>query len=175
LHIVPSRQEWGIYQGLLTEILQTAEHLNRELAPLQDQAIRIHTSNNYAAALGSLRRFDVLLAPSIADGMNLVIKEGCALNTRSGLVVATRDVGAMSELAQFCVVAANASEQAILTAIHEGFQISTQGRVQMALARREAVRVNDSAKWADGVMKSIFESRNNKLQATVNLPVAPRR
>ena len=174
LHIVPSRQEWGIYQVLLAEILHTVQQLNLELAPIQEQAIRLHTSNNYASALGSLRRFDVLLAPSHADGMNLVIKEASALNTKSGFVVATHKVGAMSELAQHCLLAANGSEHAILAAIQEGFQLPDQVRTRMAVARSEAVRSNDSAKWATGVVEAIRDLHDSKLLATSSRPVAPR-
>jgi trehalose 6-phosphate synthase len=48
--------------------------------------------------VAALRRYDVLLVNPVRDGLNLVAKEGPAVNERDGQLVLSTEAGAWSEL-----------------------------------------------------------------------------
>lgn len=155
LFIVPSRQQWPMYQGLLSEIIQTVEQCNSKLSSLNYAPIRLHIGNDYQRASQALTRYDYLIACSVADGLNLVVKEGAILNDRNGVIVSTKNVGAMAELGNFCIVAANASEIAIAKALREATSIDLDSRKTMSVKLKQQVQQSDSHNWADKVVASL--------------------
>ena len=50
-----------------------------------------------------MRRYDLLLVNPVRDGLNLVAKEGPALNERDGVLALSREAGAYDELADVAV------------------------------------------------------------------------
>ena len=49
-------------------------------------------------SIAAMQRYDVLVVNPIKDGLNLVAKEGPAVNTRDGLLCLSREAGAYEEL-----------------------------------------------------------------------------
>lgn len=56
-----------------------------------------------ARALLALEDYDVLLVAPLADGMNLVAKEGALLNRRGGIIIASTHMGAWEALQPDCL------------------------------------------------------------------------
>ena len=52
---------------------------------------------------GGVARYDVLVVNPVRDGLNLVAKEGPALNQRDGALVLSREAGAYDELADVAI------------------------------------------------------------------------
>lgn len=152
LFIVPSRQQWPTYQDLLTEITACVERYNTKLGALNYSPIRIHIGNDYQRASQALARYDYLIACSIADGLNLVIKEGAILNTRDGVIVSTPNVGAMAELGKFCLVAADASEICITEALMQATNLDGESRRKMSIELKRHVQEFDSSYWAQNLV-----------------------
>ena len=144
-----------MYQGLLSEIIQTVEQCNSKLSSLNYAPIRLHIGNDYQRASQALTRYDYLIACSVADGLNLVVKEGAILNDRNGVIVSTKNVGAMAQLGNFCIVAANASEIAIAKALREATSIDLDSRKTMSVKLKQQVQQSDSHNWADKVVASL--------------------
>lgn len=154
LYIVPSRQQWPDYQDLLSEIANCVTSGNNGLNSLGYSPIRLHIGNDYALTSNALARYDYLLICSIADGLNLVIKEGAILNTRNGVIVSTKNVGAMAQLGSFCVVANGADEASIAAALKEAAGIEQEVRQMKALRLKQQVEGFDSSRWAQSIVAS---------------------
>jgi trehalose 6-phosphate synthase len=152
LFIVPSRQQWPEYQELLSEIVKCVEVGNSNLGSLNYVPIRLHIGNDYQRASQALARYDYLIVCSVADGLNLVAKEGAILNNRNGVIVSTPKVGAMAELGKFCVGAAEATEVGIAEALKEAKDLSSESRKKMSAYLKRHIEEFDSSNWAQNVV-----------------------
>ena len=154
LYIVPSRQQWPIYRELLAEIAKTVEQCNSKLSSLNYAPIRLHIGNDYLRASQALTRYDFLLVCSMADGLNLVVKEGATLNNRNGVIISTDSVGAISELREFCVIADSSNGANIVKALEAAGKLSAENRRIMAQQLKAQVREFDASFWAQSVVAS---------------------
>ncbi|KGA18385.1 hypothetical protein GM51_8415 [freshwater metagenome] len=152
LYIVPSRQQWPMYQVLLSEIVKTVEQCNSKLSSLNYAPIRLHIGNDYQRASKALTRYDCLIACSVADGLNLVVKEGAILNDRNGAIVSTKNVGAIAELGNFCIVAAEATEIGIIESLREAQNLSSETRRNMSAELKRHIQEFDSSYWAQNAV-----------------------
>ncbi len=155
LYVVPSRQQWPEYQKLLVEITECVQTSNSVLSYLGYSPIRLHVGNDYQRATQALTRYDFLIACSVADGLNLVVKEGAVLNARNGVIVSTSEVGAMAELESFCVVARDASEASIIRALEAAANLDENVRNEMSVALKTQINDFDSRTWAESVATSL--------------------
>ena len=152
LYIVPSRQQWPMYQVLLSEIVKTVEQCNSKLSSLNYAPIRLHIGNDYQRASQALTRYDYLIACSVADGLNLVVKEGAILNDRNGAIVSTENVGAIAELGNFCIVAEEATEIGIIESLREAQNLSSESRRNMSAELKRHIQEFDSSNWAQNAV-----------------------
>ena len=152
LYIVPSRQQWPMYQVLLSEIVKTVEQCNSKLSSLNYAPIRLHIGNDYQRASQALTRYDYLIACSVADGLNLVVKEGAILNDRNGVILSTTQVGAIAELGNFCILAAEATEIGITESLREAQNLSSESRRNMSAELKRLIQEFDSSNWAQNAV-----------------------
>ena len=169
LYIVPSRQDFLAYQELLREIQTRVADFNSGFVSDYHDPIRLHVGNDYARALGALRRFDVLLAPSWADGMNLVIKEAAVLNVRNGVIIATPKVGAMAELGTSCIIANSPQPDCLIQAINLAMKLPENQRQQMLSEINPLVKSNNLNSWAFEILQPIIELAESKSASFVSL------
>ena len=90
----------------------------------------------------------------MADGLNLVVKEGATLNNRNGVIVSTESVGAISELREFCVIADSSNEANIVKALEAAGKLSAKNRRIMAQQLKAQVSEFDASFWAQSVVAS---------------------
>ena len=169
LYIVPSRQDFLAYQELLCEIQTRVADFNSGFVSDYQDPIRLHVGNDYARALGALRRFDVLLAPSWADGMNLVIKEAAVLNVRNGVIVATPKVGAMATLGSSCIIAHSPHPARLIKAIELAMKLPENRRQQMLSEVNSLVKLHNLNSWAFEILQPIIELAESKSASFVRL------
>jgi trehalose 6-phosphate synthase len=155
LYLVPSRQQWPDYQLLLSEIVTCVELCNLELAALNYNPIRLHVGNDYQRASQALARYDYLLVCSIADGLNLVVKEGAALNNRNGVIVSSPHVGAMAELGNNCVLVDGVDQGSISIALKNAANLTDETRQAMSKKLKLQVSEFDVKHWAKSVVASL--------------------
>jgi len=154
LFIVPSRQQWPKYQELLAEIINCVEVCNAQLSSLSYTPIRLHIGNDYDLAIQALTRYDYLLVCSVADGLNLVVKEGAILNTSNGVIISTATVGAMAELGNFCVLT-DADDESIVRALEVAEKLDSNKREEMSVQLKEQIKEFDASHWAQSVIASL--------------------
>ena len=169
LYIVPSRQDFLAYQELLMQIQTQVAKFNSGFVSDYQDPIRLHVGDDYARALGALRRFDVLLAPSWADGMNLVVKEAAVLNVRKGVIVATPKVGAMATLGSSCIIADSPHPARLLEAIELAMKLPQKQRQQMSSELNSLVKSNNLNSWAFEILQPIIELAETRSASFVRL------
>lgn len=98
--LVPSRSEVREYKEYLRDIMAQIGEINATLGTSEWEPIRVILGNNYPRALAALSLYDVLLVNPLADGMNLVAKEGAVLNERDGVLILSEEAGAAEELGE---------------------------------------------------------------------------
>jgi trehalose 6-phosphate synthase len=152
IYLVPSRQQWPKYQSLMTQITECVGKSNVQLSSLGYKPIRLHIGNDYQRASQALTRYDYLIACSLADGLNLVIKEGAILNGRNGVIVSSNKVGAMAELGDFCIIAADITSTGIATSLLEARNLSTESRRKMSFELKRQIQEFDLGLWAQSVV-----------------------
>jgi trehalose 6-phosphate synthase len=152
IYLVPSRQQWPEYQSLVAQITECVGISNAQLSSLNYLPIRLHIGNDYQRAAQALTRYDYLIACSLADGLNLVVKEGAILNDRNGVIVSTKNVGAMAELGDFCIIAAEATAMGITDALIEAQTLSFKSRRKMSFELKRKIQEFDASYWAQSVV-----------------------
>lgn len=95
--LVPSRSDVPEYQLYLRDIMALVGEINATLGDGEWEPIRVMLGNNYNRAIAALSLYDVLMVNPIADGMNLVAKEGAVLNQRDGVLILSEEAGVAEE------------------------------------------------------------------------------
>ena len=96
--LVPSRLEVDEYQDYLRDIMAQSGLINAQYSDPFWEPIRVIVGDNYHRAIAAMQLYDVLLVNPIADGMNLVAKEGVLVNEKNGCLILSEHAGAFYEL-----------------------------------------------------------------------------
>lgn len=103
MKVYPSRQQFREYRECLLDAQQAAVDLNSKYATGSWVPVFLHLSRERNDAFEALRRADVLLVNSLADGMNLVLQEGLLLSARRPAVILSRSSGAFEYFGDFTI------------------------------------------------------------------------
>lgn len=93
-----TRQGTAAYRRYLDQVVAQARRLEAMWGTQRWRPVVLFTEDNYARGIAAMKRYDVLLVNSLADGMNLVAKEGPIVNRRGGVLVLSENTGAAEEL-----------------------------------------------------------------------------
>ncbi|HLF79475.1 MAG TPA: trehalose-6-phosphate synthase, partial [Dehalococcoidia bacterium] len=97
-YLVPSRTGISEYDEYARAVFDKVEEINARHGTPDWIPINVYYEQNRPQAIAGLQRYDVLLVNSVADGMNLVSKEGPAVNQRNGVLVLSTSAGSYGEL-----------------------------------------------------------------------------
>lgn len=150
-----SRQSTELYKEYVDELLQVAERLNREYGAPGWKPIELFLENDYPRAIAALKNYDVLVVNSIADGMNLVAKEGPTVNRRSGALVLSENAGATVELGAASLVVNPFDLVGMAQAYHDALTMRPAERAWALAAQREAIRSNTIFRWAHDQLRDL--------------------
>jgi len=113
------------------------------------------------------RAFDVLLITSIADGMNLVAKEGAVLADlgRPTVIILSKDAGAAEQLGNAGAILTDShDEESIIRALeYVVYKMTPEERWNRAKALRKSVEKENMEDHTYNIFSSIAERRNEKL------------
>ncbi|MDP8921874.1 MAG: trehalose-6-phosphate synthase, partial [Chloroflexota bacterium] len=101
--LVPSRSTIPEYRRLAGEVFALVDRINLRFGTPAWQPIRLAYEHDREQALAGLSLADVMLVNPVADGMNLVAKEGAIVNDRDGVLVLSTTAGAYEELGPACL------------------------------------------------------------------------
>ncbi len=155
--MVPSRLGVDEYEDYLSEIMSTAGRINARYGDSEWEPIRTLVGDNYLRAISALQLYDVLVVNAIADGMNLVAKEGPIVNRRHGVLILSERTGARQQLEPGALVISPCDVYATAQAIHQGLTMSPEERINRAERLRWLVAREDIAAWLRSQIESIAE------------------
>lgn len=141
--LVPSRQSLPEYKRYTAEVMKIIEKVNKKYGTLDWQPITAFCQNDRTQALAAMQYYDVLMVNPIIDGMNLVAKEGPAVNQTNGVLLLSRTVGAFPQLGKAAVptspIDVGETAQALYTALTLP---AAERRKKSTLARLSVERQN---------------------------------
>jgi trehalose 6-phosphate synthase len=151
----PSREEVPEYQAYSLECLETAERINSEVGEEDWEPIRLEVDADRALLLAAYGIYDVLLVNPVFDGMNLVAKEGPALNGRRGVLVLSQNAGAVEELGRFALRINPFDVGQTVDALSVALQMSDEERGRRARGLRAAIQRNSPDRWVTEQLRDI--------------------
>jgi trehalose 6-phosphate synthase len=155
--LVPSRLAVGEYQTYLDDLMAAAGHVNARYANSGWEPVRLLVGEDYARAVAALQRYDVLLINAIADGMNLVAKEGPIVNERDGVLILSERVGAREQLESGATVITPCDVYATAEALHQALRMTPQERAQRAARLRWLIEHADITDWLCRQLDALVE------------------
>ena len=97
--LYPSRESMPEYRRYVERIRAAVEDVNSR----HPSSIELFLKDDFDRTLGAYLIYDVLLVNPIMDGMNLVSKEGPAINEQNGVLVLSTGAGSHAELGDYAV------------------------------------------------------------------------
>jgi trehalose 6-phosphate synthase len=155
--LVPSRLRVNEYGNYLDDVMGIAGRVNAKYGGNDWEPIRIFVEENFPRAVACLQIYDVLLANSIADGMNLVAKEGPIVNNRNGVLVLSERTGAYQQLEPGVLVVSPLDIYGTAEAMHRALTMPPQERHQRAERLRSLIESHDVIDWLQQQLNTIIE------------------
>ncbi len=156
--LVPSKSSIDSYKQYQDEAIAYAGQINKRFGNLHWKPIQVFYENNRTQALAAMSMYDVLLVNPLADGMNLVAKEGPMLNDHGGVLVLSREAGAYAELASGCIGIEPTSTENTAAALYWALTMPPAERREMNLRLRQIIRKHDLRAWLEELLADIEEN-----------------
>jgi trehalose 6-phosphate synthase len=147
-----SREGLPEYLAYRSEIEHLAAAVNERWSEGNHAPVMVDVDDDFSSTVAALQAYDVLLVNPTRDGMNLVAKEGPALNDRDGMLVLSEQAGAYDELGSeaFVVNPFDVSETA--HALHEALSVQGTARSERAGRLRSLAVMHPPAQWLETVL-----------------------
>jgi trehalose 6-phosphate synthase len=155
--LVPSRLDVEEYRHYLDDLMSTAGRVNATYGDSEWEPVRVLVGESYPRAVAAMMLYDVLLVNSIADGMNLVAKEGPIVNERDGVLVLSERTGARQQLEPGALVISPCDVYATAEALHQALVMPPEDRRARADRLRWLVEEADISDWLCRQLQSIEE------------------
>lgn len=147
--IYPSREGLAEYLAYRQEVEMLAAQVNERWATPSWTPVMLDTSDNFVRSLAALHRYDVLLVNPIRDGLNLVAKEGPAVNERDGVLVLSREAGAFEELTPDALEVNPFDVRGTSNALAMALSMDPSERASRADALHKKVLATSPRNWLD--------------------------
>jgi len=155
--MVPSRMEVEEYQSYLNELMGAAGQVNAKYGDSAWEPVRVVVGENYPRAVAALQLYDVLLVNSIADGMNLVAKEGPVVNQQQGVLILSERTGARQQLESGALVIPPLDVSATASALHQALIMPADERKEKAERLRSLIEREDIVDWLCNQLETIVK------------------
>ena len=155
--LVPSRMEVEKYQSYAEELMGAAGRINVKYSQSGWEPIRILVGEDYPRAVAAMQLYDVLLVNSLADGMNLVAKEGPVVNRCNGVLILSERTGARQQLETGALLIPPLDVYATAEAMHQALTMPAEERKERAERLRHLVEQEDIVDWLCKQLETIAE------------------
>jgi trehalose 6-phosphate synthase len=155
--LVPSRMDVGEYRHYLDALMGAAGRVNATFGNSEWEPVRLLVGDNYLRAIAAMQQYDVLLVNAIADGMNLVAKEGPILNQRDGVLILSERAGARQQLESGALIVSPCDVYATAEALHQALVMSTEKRHERAHRLSWLIEKEDIAAWLCRQLETVAE------------------
>jgi trehalose 6-phosphate synthase len=155
--LVPSRLDVDEYRHYLDDLMATAGRVNATYGDSEWEPVRLLVGDSYPRAVAAMHLYDVLLVNAIADGMNLVAKEGPILNGRDGVLILSERAGARQQLEPGALVVSPCDVYATAEALHQALIMPAEERQERADRLRWLVEREDITAWLCRQLQAVSE------------------
>ncbi|MGI8575962.1 MAG: alpha,alpha-trehalose-phosphate synthase (UDP-forming) [Egibacteraceae bacterium] len=152
----PSRQDVPEYRDYYQACMDVVTRIQESYG---EDVVTVLDDGDYPRVVAALSRSDVLLTNPVLDGTNLVAKEGPVLNRHDGVLVLSRNAGAVTVLGEAALVVNPYDVEEQADALDQALTMSRDERATRAEALREAARLGAHEEW--------FSAQRHLLRATV--------
>ncbi len=152
--VYPSRETLPDYLGYRTEVDTLIARINAKWETPDWTPILVEATDNFPASVAALRRYDVLLVNPVRDGLNLVAKEGAAVNERDGVLALSRESGVCDELGPWSLEVNPFDLTGTAEALHRALTMAPAERAERATGLREASRRRGPSDWLADLLRS---------------------
>jgi trehalose 6-phosphate synthase len=155
--LVPSRMVVVEYQNYLDELMAAAGRVNVRHGDSEWEPVRVLVGENFPRAVAAMQMYDVLIVNSVADGMNLVAKEGPTVNKKNGVVILSEKTGARQQLEPGALVISPCDIYATAEAFHQALTMEDVEKNERAVRLRNIVERADIKDWLCRQLETIIE------------------
>jgi len=145
--LVPSRLSVDEYHNYLDELMAAAGQLNAKHGDSEWEPVRVLVGESYPRAVAAMQLYDVLLVNAIADGMNLVAKEGPIVNQQNGVLILSERAGARQQLESGAIIVSPCDVYATAEALHQALTMTPDDRRERAERLRWLIQREDITDW----------------------------
>ncbi len=155
--LVPSRLGVDEYQTYLDELMAAAGRVNARYGASDWEPVRLLVGDDYARGIAALQLYDVLLINAIADGMNLVAKEGPIVNQRDGVLILSERAGAREQLEPGAIIISPCDVYATAEALHQALSMPPTERSERLSRLQWIIERADIRDWLCQQLSAINE------------------
>jgi trehalose-6-phosphate synthase len=158
--IAPSFHEMSL--AYLNEGKEDLSESYREFLEHAWEPVRVLVGDDYPRAVAGLKLYDVLLVNSIADGMNLVAKEGPVVNQKDGVLILSERAGAVQQLGEGALVISPCDIMNTSEALHRALLMTVEERHERASRLRQSIADEDINQWLCWQLEALAELEKGK-------------
>ena len=151
----PSRGDVEEYVTYRERVERVVADVNTRHGTTDWMPIDLRIQDDFPVTLAAYAQYDVLFVNAIADGMNLVAKEGPILNHRDGVLVLSEYAGAYEELGAFAIGVNPFNIEQQADALHRALTMAPDERESRAGMLRRVVEENSVEKWVQAQFADI--------------------
>ncbi len=153
--LLPSRQDIPEYADYVAALEREAAAVNDRHGRAGDVPLVVEVADDFARSVAAYKQYDVLLANSVFDGLNLVAKEAPLVNTRDGVLVLSENAGAHEELGEWAITVNPFDVLGQAEAMHRALTLDAAERARRARGLAAQVRANDLHRWIEGLLADL--------------------
>jgi trehalose 6-phosphate synthase len=142
-----SRQGSEAYRSYLDRLWEGVLSVNRRHGRAGWEPVTVFLENSYPRAIAAMKHYDLLLVNSLADGMNLVAKEGPMVNRRDGVLLLSETVGAAEELMEGAIPINPYDLVGMARAFEQGLTMARSERRRRLSFLRHRIQANPIHRW----------------------------
>ncbi len=155
----PSREDVPEYQTYAEECLGEAERINQELGTKTWRPIEVKVQEDYGYAVAAYGLYDVLFVNPTYDGMNLVAMEGPLVNRRDGVLVLSRNAGAIVRLGKHALGVNPFDLAETAGAIRDALEMPTDERQRRARGLSRSIQAHTPPTWLASQLEAVDNVR----------------
>ena len=155
--LVPSRTSIPVYRRYADRVFGLIDRINATYGSASWRPVEVFHEHNFRQALAGMTLYDVLLVNPLADGMNLVAKEGPVVNRRDGVLVLSTKAGAFEELGKAAVAVCPQDVKGTAGALWQALKMPLGERRRRAGLLRAIIAERDLLAWMVEQLEELHE------------------
>ncbi len=157
--LYPSRQSMPEYRRYTEAIRAVVDDVNARYPG----SIELFLEDDFDRTLGALLVYDALLVNPLMDGMNLVSKEGPAVNENDGVLVLSARAGSYEQLGGHAVGIEDAGDvDDIASALERALDLGKEERRSMARELRRIAEAGKPEDWIQAQLDDLISVRRRE-------------